>query len=69
MASNKCNKLRMMYLISKKKKSQLSFQRECHLAKPLALPHEISAYIYIYIYIYIDLAMAKQWRRGTEHKR
>ena len=54
MASNKCNKLRMMYFISKKKKNQLSFQRECHLAKPHALPHEVSAFIYIVLYILID---------------
>ena len=45
----------MMYFISKKKKKiQLSFQTECHLAKSHALPYEVSAFIYnIYIYIYI----------------
>ena len=27
---------------------------KCHVARPHALSHEVSAYIYIYIYIYID---------------
>ena len=32
----------------------LDAKLEHHMARPWALPHEISTYIYIYIYIYID---------------
>ena len=33
------------------KKKMLNAKLKRHLARPLALTHEISAYIYIYIYI------------------
>ena len=38
----------------KKGKKILNTKLERHMARPRALPHEISAYIYIYIYIYIE---------------
>ena len=37
----------------KKRKKMLNAKLECYLARPHALPYEISA-LYIYIYIYID---------------
>ena len=38
----------------KEVKKMLNAKLKHHLARPHALPHEISTYIYIYIYIYID---------------
>ena len=34
----------------KEVKKMLNAKLKCHLARPLALPHEISAFIYIYIF-------------------
>ena len=34
----------------KEVKKMLNAKLKCLLARPLALPHEMSAYIYIYIY-------------------
>ena len=35
----------------KEVKKMLNAKLKCHLARPHALPHEISAYIYIYMMI------------------
>ena len=39
----------------------LNAKLERHLARPHALPREISTYIYIYIYIYMRLNSIRTW--------